>query len=134
MKPLVLITHRVHADAVELLLTVCDVAFVNTRGIDGQQQFRNLARNASGLLAATPERVDATLLAGCQRLRVLACAFRIPEHIDIAACTQRGIWVTNVMSHRLDKEAEIEAARNVLDVISGDTPRGALNDMFPHAA
>jgi phosphonate dehydrogenase len=134
MKPLVVLTHRVHADAVELLLTVCDVAFTNTRGIHGPQEFRALARNASGLLAATPERIDAALLAGCQRLRVLACTFRIPEHIDIAACTRRGIWVTNVMTRGLGKEAEIEAARNILDVISGDTPRGALNEIFPNAA
>jgi len=29
-----------------------------------------------------------------------------------------------------DKEAQIEAARNILDVFSGDTPRGALNEVL----
>jgi phosphoglycerate dehydrogenase-like enzyme len=130
MKPLVVLTHRVHADAVELLLTVCDVALINTRGAYARQELHDLSRSASGLLAATPERIDAGLLAGCQHLRVLACTFRIPEHIDIAACTRRGIWVTNVMSRWLGKEAEIEAARNILDVISGDPPRGALNEVM----
>jgi phosphonate dehydrogenase len=134
MKPLVVITHRVHADAVELLLTVCDVALVDMRSAYARQQLKAVARNASGLLAATPERIDASLLAACHRLRVLACTFRIPEHVDIAACTRRGIWVTNVMSRWLDKEAEIEAARNILDVISGDTPRGALNEILSNAA
>lgn len=134
MKPLVVLTQRVHADAVELLLTVCDVALINTRGACARQELQDLARSASGLLAATPERIDAGLLADCHRLRVLACTFRIPEHIDIAACTRRGIWVTNVMSQWLDKDAEIEAARNILDVISGDTPRGALNAILSNAA
>jgi phosphonate dehydrogenase len=134
MKPLVVLTHRVHADAVELLLTVCDVALINARNGYARHELQELARSASGLLAATPERIDAGLLAGCQKLRVLACTFRIPEHIDIAACTRRGIWVTNVMSRRLDKEAEVEAARNILDVISGDTPRGALNEPWSNAA
>ncbi len=134
MKPLVILTHRVHTDAVELLLTVCDVALVSTHTAYARQEFSDAARYASGMLVATPERIDASLLAECHQLRVLACAFRIPEHIDIAACTRRGIWVTNVMSRWLDKEAEIEAARNILDAISGDTPRGALNEVLSHAA
>lgn len=31
-------------------------------------------------------------------------------------------------------EAELEAARNILDVLGGDTPRGALNEIFQPAA
>jgi phosphonate dehydrogenase len=134
MKPLVVLTHCVHTDAVELLLTTCEVALVDMRSTYARRELKKLARNASGLLAATPERIDASLLASCHRLRVLACTFRIPEHVDIAACTRRGIWVTNVMAHWLDREAEIEAARNILDVISGDTPRGALNEVLSNAA
>ncbi len=134
MKPLVVITHRIHADAVELLLSLCAVALVSTRGASSQQELKSLARNAHALLAATPERIDDALLAGCHRLRVVACTFRVPEHIDIGACTRRGIWVATVMSHWLDKEAQIEAARNILDVFGGDTPRGALNDVLQTAA
>lgn len=74
------------------------------------------------------------LLRDCRRLRVVACAFRIPEHIDIAACTRRGIWVTNVMTQLFGAEAELEAALNILDVLSGDTPRGALNEILQPAA
>ena len=134
MKPLVVITHRIHADAIELLLSLYDVALVNARGTSSQQELKSLARNAHAVLAATPERIDDALLAGCHELRIVACTFRAPEHIDIGACTGRGIWVTTVMSHWLDKEAEIEAARNILDVFSGDTPRGALNEVLQTAA
>jgi hypothetical protein len=31
-------------------------------------------------------------------------------------------------------EAELEAARNILDVLGGDTPRGALNEVLQPAA
>ena len=134
MKPLVVLTQRVHTDAVELLLTVCDVALADMRSVYARHTLRDLTRHAHAVLAASPERFDETLLAGCHQLRVLACTFRIPEHIDIAACTRRGVWVTNVMSRWLGKDAEIEAARNILDVISGDTPRGAINDVLSTAA
>ena len=53
---------------------------------------------------------------------------------DTWGVNNRGIWVTNVMSHWLGKDAEIEAARNILDALSGDTPRGALNDILQTAA
>ena len=134
MNPLVVVTHRIHADAVELLLSLCDVALVTTRTAYARQDLQELARNACALLAATPERIDEAMLGGCHRLRIVACTFRIPEHIDIGACTRRGIWVTNVVSHWLDKEAEVEAARNILDALSGDTPRGALNEILRTAA
>ena len=134
MKPLVVMTHRVHADAVEMLLTVCDVALVNTDSASALQEFKYLARNARALLAASPARIDESLLAGCRELCIVACTFHIPEHIDVEACTNRGIWVTNVLPRRLGEDAEIEAARNILDVLSGDTPRGALNHVLQTAA
>ncbi len=133
MNPLVVVTHRIHADAIELLSSLCDVALVTTRTAYARQDLQELARNARAVLAATPERIDDSLLAGCNGLRIVACTFRIPEHIDMGACTRRGIWVTNVMAHWLGKEAEIEAARNILDVLSGDTPRGALNEVLQAA-
>ncbi len=134
MKPLVILTNRIHTDGVELLLTLCDVALVSTRSVHARHEFAAIARNAAAVLTASPEHIDESLLAGCRNLRIVACTFRIPEHIDIQACTARGIWVTTVMSRRHGTEAEIEAARNILDVLSGDTPRGALNQVLQTAA
>jgi phosphonate dehydrogenase len=134
MKPLVVLTHRINADAIELLLSLCDIVPVTMRKDYARQELREFSRNAHAVLAASPDRIDESLLDGCRQLRVVACTFRIPEHIDIAACTRRGIWVTTVMSYWLGKEAEIEAARNILDVLSGDTPRGALNEVLQTAA
>ena len=134
MKPLVMITQRATTEAIELLASVCDVMRVNARSYYARQELSLHARRAQGLMAVTPERIDDALLVGCTRLRIVACTFRILEHIDIAACTRRGIWVTNVMTRETGKEAEIEAARNILDVLGGDTPRGALNEILQPAA
>jgi phosphoglycerate dehydrogenase-like enzyme len=134
MKPLIVLSQRVHADAINLLMTVCDVALASGSSVYARQNLRDLARHAHGLLASSAARIDEPLLAGCHHLRVVACTFRIPEHIDVTACTRRQVWVTNVMARWFEKEAEIEAARNILDVISGDTPRNAVNDVLSRAA
>jgi lactate dehydrogenase-like 2-hydroxyacid dehydrogenase len=129
MKPLVVITGRVHSDAIDLLESVCDVLPINLCRAHARRELALLASETQGLMAVVPERIDDALLRDCPRLRVVACTYRIPEHVDISACTRRGVWVTNVMARWLDKEAEVEAARNILDVLGGDTPRGVLNDI-----
>jgi phosphoglycerate dehydrogenase-like enzyme len=131
MKPIVVITGRIHSDAIDLLESVCDVVPINICKAHARHEFALLAGQAQGLMAAVPDRIDDVLLRDCPRLRIVACTFRLPEHVDIAECTRRGIWVTNVMARWLDKEAEIEAARNILDALGGDTPRGVINDMTP---
>ena len=65
---------------------------------------------------------------------MVACAYRQPEAVDFHACTKRGIWITNIATQQSGDAAEIEAARNILDVLGGDIPRGAMNDVFLPAA
>ena len=134
MKPYVMISRPVAPAAIEMLTSVCDILprIDLTRGRRGS--FALVAGCASALQLASPERIDEALLGDFPRLRVIACTFRLPEHIDVAACTRRGIWVTNVTMRRAEGEAEIEAARNILDVLSGDIPRGAINEVLPTAA
>lgn len=40
--------------------------------------------------------VDGTWLAACPRLRVVATVAKGYDNIDVAACTRRGVWVTNL--------------------------------------
>jgi len=134
MKPIALITRYVDPAAIALLTSVCEV--MPRVALDSHSHHKTtfLAGCADALLVAIPERIDDALLRDYRRLRVVACAFRIPEHVDIAACTRRGVWVTNVMMRDPGAEAEIEAARNILDVLAGDAPRGALNEVLQPAA
>ena len=134
MKPHALITRPVSTAAIELLTSVCDTLPRVAMNRPHQPGFRLITECADALLLGTTELVDETLLREFPRLRVIACTFRLPEHIDVTACTRRGIWVTNVATRWLGKEAEIEAARNILDVLSGDIPRGAMNEVLQSAA
>lgn len=134
MKPFVLITRPVSADAVEMLTTVCELLPRIQLPDRRRSDCRMIAANAHALLLATPDRIDQIVLQDFPALRVIACTFRLLEHIDLPACTRRGIWVTNVTSRWFARDAELEAARNILDVLGGDTPRGALNAVMAPAA
>ena len=130
MKPIALITRRANPPVVDLLASVCHILPKTGALAYPLQEIRLLASCAHALLVTTPEPIDESLLRDCPRLRVIACTFRIPENIDIAACTRRGIWVTTVAAEHEDVDAELEAARNILDALSGDTPRGAVNEIL----
>jgi D-isomer specific 2-hydroxyacid dehydrogenase, catalytic domain len=83
---------------------------------------------ARGLIVFGGDPVGHELLARTPRVQVIACAFRYLEHVDVQACTRRGVWVTVVPQHVCDHlEAELCAARNVIDVLNGDEPRHAVN-------
>src|SRR5689334_10853674 len=98
MKPIALITGYVESPVIEMLNSVCEVLPPISLRSGSHQQISVLGGCAQALLVATPERIDDIVLRHCKRLRVVACAFRILEHVDIGACTRRGIWVTNVLT------------------------------------
>lgn len=134
MKPYVMITRPVSPAAIEMLASVCAilprVEFCRSR----RSNFSLIAECAHALLLATPECIDEALLRKFPQVRAIACTFRLPEHIDVAACTRRGVWVTDVATKWPGTDAEIEAARNILDVFGGDIPRGAMNEVLQPAA
>jgi len=134
MKPNVILSHYALPEAINLLCSVCDVTAVRARSLSARADLMLLARHAHALMVVSPARIDEALLSGCRKLRIVACAFRLPEHIDVAACTRRGIWVSNVVARSSGLDAELEAARNILDVMGGDTPRSALNEVLQPAA
>jgi phosphonate dehydrogenase len=138
MKPQALITRRVQPCTRDLLSVRAEVAVHANWTPMSRSELATGARDAHALLVFPGDRIDEPLLALAPQLRVVACAFRLPENIDVAACTRRGIWVTNVphtpylSGHEF--EYELEAARNVLDVLNGDAPRGAVNQVALAAA
>lgn len=134
MRPFVMITRPVAPAAIEMLTSVCDILPRLELSNGKRGNYCLVAGCADALLLASPEHINDALLRDFSRLRVIACTFRLPEHIDVAACTRRGIWVTNIATPWPGREAEIEAARNILDVFGGDIPRGAMNEVLQPAA
>ena len=52
--------------------------------------------DADAMIAFMPDQIDAGLLDACPSLSIVAGAFKGPDNVDIAACTERGVWVTVV--------------------------------------
>ncbi|MGH8616509.1 MAG: hypothetical protein ACREUW_02370 [Burkholderiales bacterium] len=133
MKPKALITRRVQTCTRDLLAVRASVTTHAEWAPLPPSVLASGARDAHALLVFPADRIDGSLLELAPHLQVVACAFRLPENIDVAACTRRGIWVTNVPHARFtagqEFEFELEAARNVLDVLNGDIPRGAVNQV-----
>jgi phosphonate dehydrogenase len=92
-RPLVVLAQVPRAGTLRLLREQCAVA-VPDPGADGQ--WPAALPGAAALIAFMSDRVDADLLDRCPRLRIVAGALKGADNIDIAACTERGVWVTVV--------------------------------------
>jgi glyoxylate reductase len=63
--------------------------------VEGPDGWRERLPVADALLCLLTERVDRALLESAPRLRVVACATVGYEHVDVQACRERGVVVTN---------------------------------------
>jgi len=67
-------------------------------------------RDADAVMAFMTDTVDVALLAGCPSLRVIACALKGYDNIDVDACTDAGVWVTIVPDLLTVPTAELAVA------------------------
>ena len=142
MKPQVLISRPVGHRATDLLRVLCDVQILSNTGPRAwsRSELSVLARDAVAMLVSPEDLVDEALLEQCRRLQIVATTAHYPCHIDVAACTRRGIWVsspaTSADRAKFDERdaAELDAARNIIDVLNRDTPRSAINSVCPVVA
>ena len=65
---------------------------------------------ADAWMAFMPDRAGADVLAGAPRLRVIAGALKGGDNFDIAACTARGVWFSNVPDLLTVPTAELTVA------------------------
>lgn len=97
-------------EAVELLRPLGEVA--------GPEGWRDALADAEALLCLLTDRVDAALLDGAPRLRIVANAVVGHEHVDRQACRARGIAVTNTPDVLTDATADLAFAL-VLSAVRG---------------
>jgi phosphonate dehydrogenase len=93
-KPRVVLSSWVHAEAIHLLETSCEVVSNENREALERKELLRRCRNAFGLMAFMSERIDDSFLAECPNLRIVACALKGYDNFDIEACTRRGVWLT----------------------------------------
>jgi len=63
--------------------------------VRGPERWREALGEADALLCLLTDRIDADLLAAAPRLRIVANAVVGVDHVDLAACRERGVVVTN---------------------------------------
>ena len=95
MKPKILVARQVFAEVIARLAEHFDVE-VNDAALDwpSAELVRRLQGKA-GVFVAAQEPIDAQLLEACPELRAV-CSMAVGyNNIDVAACTARGVLVTN---------------------------------------
>jgi gluconate 2-dehydrogenase len=95
VKPRLLITRRVFPEVVEALSAAYEVETNPDDAFWTPEQTRAKAAGCEALYVVATDRVDAELLEACPRLKIVATGSVGYNQIDVAACTARGIAVTN---------------------------------------
>lgn len=96
MKPKVVITQRVHQEVLDLLSSSCEVVANMTTEPWPPEQLRAMCRDAKGVMVFMPDSIDGDFLDNCPELEVVGAALKGYDNFDVQACTDRGIWFTNV--------------------------------------
>jgi len=95
MKPRVLVTRKVFPEVLEALGQAWEVESNQDDAFWSAETFRDKAAGCEALYVVATERVDAALLDACPRLKIVATGSVGFNHVDVAACSARGIVVTN---------------------------------------
>jgi phosphonate dehydrogenase len=109
-RPKVVVTHRVFEPVTQLLAKQCDVIANDGTESWPPAKLLELARDADALLVFMPDNIEATFLAECPRLKVIAAALKGYDNIDVPACTRRGVWVAIVSDLLSQPTAELALA------------------------
>ena len=95
MKPRLLVCRRVFPEVLEALSVAWEISANQDDAVWSETEFRTRAAECEGLYVVATDRVDAALIAACPKLRIVATGSVGFNHIDLEACSARGIAVTN---------------------------------------
>jgi glyoxylate reductase len=105
--PRVLVTRPIASEALEILRSACQVSLGPERGEFSRSELLAAVRECQGLLVVGHPRVDGALLDAAPDLRVVSNFGVGVDHIDVAAATARGVWVTNTAGSLTETTAEL---------------------------
>jgi gluconate 2-dehydrogenase len=94
-RPRLLVTRRVFPEVIAHLESVFQVESNPSDEIWSSQTLREKAADKDALYVVTSDKVDQALLDACPRLKMIATGSVGYNHIDLAACSRRGVIVTN---------------------------------------
>jgi gluconate 2-dehydrogenase len=94
-RPHVLVARNIFPDIVEGLRAHFDVDLHEDAAPMARDELLRRMQGKTGALITSTERIDAELLAACPQLMAVCNMAVGYNHIDVPACTARGVWVTN---------------------------------------
>ncbi len=100
MRPKIVVTRRVQDEGLDLLRGSCDV-------VVEPPDLKAAVADAVGLLVASHTKVDVPLLDAAPRLKIVANFGVGVDHVDVPACSARGIWVSNTAGSLTETVAEL---------------------------
>ncbi|MCU0869755.1 MAG: D-glycerate dehydrogenase [Burkholderiales bacterium] len=106
MKPAVLVSREVFDDTLALLAEHCAVTSNQADVRHPPEALAALMAAHDGAVISTNDRIDAALLDRCPRIRVISNVGVGYNNIDVAACTARGVMVTNTPGVLTDSVAD----------------------------
>jgi phosphonate dehydrogenase len=110
MKKTVVITNRVHPDVIGLLSERCHVVSnVGDQPWDRTELGSRVAE-ASAIMAFMTDCIGRDFVGGCPKLEIVAGVVKGHDNFDVAACTERGIWVSVVRDALTSATAELTVA------------------------
>jgi len=92
----IVVSHRVFPETLAALEKIGDVRAPNPRQQFAKPQLSKLAKDADAFMAFMPDVVDEAWLSKAPKLRMIAAALKGCDNFDLAACSRRGVWVSNV--------------------------------------
>ena len=120
-RPYVFVTRELPGDAVERLRAAAQVEVWPDQEPPPRDELLRRAARADALLTLLTDRVDAELLEGAPRLRIVSNMAVGYDNIDVAAATARGVLVTNTPGVLTETTADfafallLAAARRVVE-------------------
>jgi glyoxylate reductase len=109
-QPRIVVTREVFAETIDFLGRHCEVEANQADVPLTADQIAARLRNAEALMCSLTAKVDATLLAQCPRLKVVANIAVGYNNIDVAACARRGVVCTNTPGVLTEATADIARA------------------------
>jgi gluconate 2-dehydrogenase len=94
-RPNVLVARNIFPDIVDRLRAYFDVDLHADAAPMPRDELVRRLQGKQGALITSTERIDAALLAACPELKAVCNMAVGYNHVDVEACTARGVWVTN---------------------------------------
>lgn len=109
-RPPVFVTRDLPGEALSRLAEASEMRLWQGRGAPAPEALREGAREAEGLLCLLTDRIDASLLDACPRLRVVSSCSVGLDHVDLGEATRRGIPVGHTPGVLTETTAELAFA------------------------